>query len=106
MKYNRIKIKYDILKQAYDYVFQDLDVDEFHSVLDLQEQIEEWYDLLHSKKYFGKKHYFSFGTRRIGIKRDWALERGWDRKVKRLHFFINEKTYVRETSGYIWVGLK
>lgn len=34
----KTKIKYDILKQAYDYVFDDLEVNEFYPVLDLQEK--------------------------------------------------------------------
>ena len=45
-------------------------------------------------------------SRRIGIKRNWALERGWDRKVKKVPLFLNETTYLRHTTGYIWVGLK
>ena len=101
----KTKIKYDILKQEYDYVFDDLEVNEFYPVLDLQEKIEEWYGLLHRKKYGKSQHYFSH-SRRIGIKRNWALERGWDRKVKKVHLFLNEKGYSKETTGYIWVGLK
>tara|TARA_R110002072_G_scaffold45239_2_gene125924 strand:- start:8532 stop:8840 length:309 start_codon:yes stop_codon:yes gene_type:complete len=101
----KTKIKYNILKQAYDYVFGDLEVDEFYPVLDLQEEIEAWYDLLHREKYGKIQHYFSH-SRRIGIKRNWALERGWDRKVKKVPLFLNETTYLRHTTGYIWVGLK
>ena len=104
MRHNKIKMNYDILKKAYDYVFEDLNIDKFHVSTDLQEQIEEWYVILHKKKYVGKQHYFSH-ERRISVKRDWALERGWAWENKRLHIFLNEKVYVKHTSGYVWVGL-